>query len=76
MKQPILTNYICPLCDAQLISVEGCPQLPEFGGVSLYCPSLKCPAQECLGHGRTIGRAYEIILSKYAGKKNTELTED
>jgi len=52
-----------------MLSIEGTEQMPEIGGITLYCPSAQCPAQECFGHGRNEKGAYAIVLSKYAGKR-------
>lgn len=56
---------------------EGTDQMPEIGGVTLYCPSTLCPAQEVFGHARNEKGAYAIVLAKYAGKRlQVDETED
>ncbi len=74
----VMTDYCCPLCNSQLARFEGAPRNPNFGGVTLACPSLKCPAQEVFGHGRSEKSAYSTILSKYANDRQarTEVEED
>jgi C4-type Zn-finger protein len=72
-----MTDYCCPLCDSQLVRIEGSTGMPNFGGITLMCPSLKCPAQEVMGHGKNEKNAYSIILSKYTGKRiSVEDTEE
>ena len=81
-KQNKETDFCCPLCDTQLVAQPGDtmhPNDPVFG-LTLFCPSLKCPAQEVSGH--TIkGKekdAYNVILAKFAGKRieTAELEEE
>lgn len=57
------TEMNCPLCSAALVSVEG-TSLNARDGVTVYCPSKICPAQEVAGHGRNEKEAFEVIQEK------------
>ena len=65
--------YKCPLCNGKLTSAVGCRghENDENYGMTLFCPEIKCPAQEVMGHGKTEKDAYEIILEKFV-KRNSK----
>jgi hypothetical protein len=63
-----MKEYSCPLCMSVLIPVEG-TSLNRLDGVTLYCGSGSCPAQEVVGHGSNEEKAFDIITSKYGKAK-------
>jgi len=66
-----ITTFICPVCNLFLNSEDGDhlhPNNPDYG-VTLFCPSFSCPAQEVFGHANNERNAFEIITQKY-GKKS------
>jgi hypothetical protein len=62
-----ITQYNCPLCQAELKEQNGSPMHPNDSayGKSLYCPNIKCPAQEVSGHGDNVKQAFEVITAKF-----------
>ena len=60
-------QFHCPLCEAELASMLGEAIHPGNAdyGVTLWCPSDKCPAQEVMGHGDNAKKAFDIIKDKY-----------
>jgi transcription elongation factor Elf1 len=58
------TKFNCPICDASLVSQPG-QVLDPNDGVTLFCPNLRCDAQEVFGHARNEKEAFEIIKDKY-----------
>ena len=69
--------YCCPICSVPL-SIEwgdGIHRNDKSFGGSLFCPSIKCTAQEVKGHGNgkseqtILTNAYEIIMAKMTGAK-------
>jgi len=64
-------KYYCPLCKSELVQMFGesvHPNDPKYG-VTLYCPSWKCPAQEVSGHGSNVKDAWGVIEAKFMGKR-------
>lgn len=61
-------NMNCPLCNSQLAQCQG-SQLSPTDGVTVWCPSHECPAQEVFGHGKDAAAAFEVVKEKY--KKTT-----
>lgn len=57
----------CPICGTKLSVLPGFNRDKDGNSIStlLSCPSLACPAQEVIGHGRNYKEAYQIILEKY-----------
>ena len=53
----------CPLCNFELKSFIGTVLNNE--GITLYCDSKTCPAQEVFGYGHNEASAFEIIKQKY-----------
>lgn len=64
-------NFSCPLCSAELVEQVGNVMHPGDAkyGVSLYCPSLTCPAQEVAGHGDNAKAAFEVVTDKFKDNK-------
>lgn len=62
-------NTICPVCEAELVSMAGNQLYPgdKNYGVTLWCPSGACPAQEVSGHGDTVKEAFEVITHRFKG---------
>lgn len=75
------TDYCCPLCDSPLIASSG-DSMSKDNGWTLYCPNLKCPAQEVSGHGSgrsketAIANAYKIIRMKFTDAKVETLDDE
>lgn len=60
-------DFKCPLCQAALAVMPGeslHPGDPKYG-VSVWCPSSACPAQEVSGHGDNAKEAFEVITHKF-----------
>ncbi len=57
----------CPLCQAPLAQMPGTQSKPNDAteGVTVWCSSHKCPAQEVFGHGANVKQAYQVVLEKY-----------
>ncbi len=74
--QAELTNYCCPVCNSQMLSYHG-DRVTATNGVTLRCEDSTCKTPENVeGHGRTVARAYEVVLAKYAGARmDIEVTE-
>lgn len=64
-----MTLYECPICKEHL-AVQAGNQLSATDGVTVFCISLKCPAQEVFGHGPNEKAAFKIVQEKY--KKENE----
>jgi hypothetical protein len=65
-------KYICPVCESELSEFLGHqmhPGNPAYG-VTLYCPSRTCPAQEVSGHGDNVKGAWSVIQQKFVGRIN------
>lgn len=64
-------EYNCPLCKCELKTAIGDQTNPGNSdyGVTLYCSSRECPAQEVMGHGKNEKTAFEIIQAKYNPNK-------
>lgn len=61
------TKHTCPMCGSLMFkSYE--TQLYYFDGVSIFCASRKCPAQEVYGHGKNEEAALQVIREKFRGK--------
>ena len=61
------TLHKCPVCAGPMNATDGDtlhPLDPKFG-VFVYCPNWQCPAQECMGHGKSEKEAFEIVTQKY-----------
>lgn len=59
-----VTLFHCPACNAQLHFQQG-SQMCEADGVTVYCPSRSCPAQEVSGHAGNVQAAFKVIQQKY-----------
>jgi len=57
-------EFVCPLCQSPLAQQQG-QVLDLTDGVSLWCPSNTCPAQEVSGHGKNAKEAFAVIVQKY-----------
>ena len=57
------TEYKCPICQSFLVSLAG--SVMRKDGVTLWCESKDCTAQEVMGYERNEERAFEIITQKY-----------
>jgi hypothetical protein len=57
-------TYNCPVCKAEMREFPG-DALNVRNGLTVYCASHTCPAQEVSGHGRTAKEAYEIVEDKF-----------
>jgi hypothetical protein len=57
-------KYQCPICDGALKFVVG-SKLRQKDGITMFCPSDTCPAQEVVGYGRNKEEAYKVIREKY-----------
>lgn len=57
-------HFYCPLCNAELSVLPGTKLNPK-DGVTMYCPSAECPAQEVVGHGDNEMQAFRVIQEKY-----------
>jgi len=55
---------ICPVCQSEMAQCAG-SQLNPKDGVTVWCPSHKCSAQEVFGHGKDANMAYETVKEKY-----------
>ena len=66
------TTYKCPLCNVELVGMEGCKghENDLNYGYSLFCLNRGCPAQEVMGHGNKEKDAYEVIMAKFVRKKD------
>lgn len=67
----------CPCCNEPLSSQRGTQldqHLPEEkrDGVTVYCASRKCPAQEISGHGNTVREAEKILAQRKLKADNNE----
>jgi len=73
------TDYCCPVCDCQLLSVTG-DSLNPLNGITLYCPNgdpdAKKHPQEVSGHGKNEKIAYDIIRMKFTNAKVEVNTEE
>lgn len=58
------TAFKCPICDVLLCALDG-TRLDSRDGVTVFCDSKACPAQEVVGHGSKEKDAYEIVKEKY-----------
>lgn len=65
------TTHHCPVCSAQLHFVQG-QELNPDDGVTVYCPSRTCPAQEVSGHAGNVNTAFKIIEQKFNRKFQQE----
>ena len=64
-------KYKCPLCGAELVEMVGesvHPNNPKYG-ITLYCPSYACPAQEVSGHDDNAKKAFEVIEHRFGKAK-------
>jgi hypothetical protein len=64
-------KFQCPLCNSELLETMGNavhPNDPKFG-VTLFCGSRECPAQDVMGHGDKVKDAFEVIQHRYKGRK-------
>lgn len=61
------TTHHCPVCRAQLHLQQG-SQVDPNNGVTVYCPSQSCPAQEVSGHAGNVGAAFKVIEQKFNRK--------
>ena len=73
MKKEENQEFLCPVCNVELSKQFGNqvhPNDPAFG-ITLFCNSKECPAQEVAGHTtRKIEReAYQIIIDKFIKRK-------
>jgi hypothetical protein len=57
------TSYLCPICHVALDACDG-GKLTTVG-VTMWCPSDECEAQEVFAHESNEKNAFEIITSKY-----------
>ena len=62
-------NNKCPLCSAEMSVVNG-TSMNAHDGVTVYCPSKKCPAQEVFGHGKDEKTAWESVLLKFVKRED------
>jgi hypothetical protein len=66
-----MNTYKCPVCQGEMHeSVNQHPSHPSLPpemalGITLWCPSRACPAQEVMGHGKNGKEAWEVIQQKY-----------
>ncbi len=69
-------NYLCPVCQGVLVEQAGNELHPgdETFGMTLYCSSNKCPAQEVSGHGKNVKEAWETIQFKFVARENRDST--
>jgi len=61
------TTYKCPVCKGNLHACFGesiHPNNPEFG-VTVFCASKLCPAQEVMGHSNNEKNAFEIVTDRF-----------
>lgn len=62
-------KYNCPMCQSEMVTSQGDsmhPGNPNYG-VTLFCPSHACPAQEVMGHGDNEEKAFKVIQQKFMG---------
>ncbi len=67
-------KYNCPLCGAELVEMMGNamhPHSPKYG-VTLFCPNVKCPAQEVMGHGGNAKEAWAVVQAKFVARKERD----
>lgn len=64
-------TYYCPLCKHELTSAFGHKMYPNDPkhGVTLFCPSRECPAQEVMGHGNNIKEAWEVVQARFVERE-------
>lgn len=62
------------MCNTELVWMNGNQTHPNDTkcGVTVWCPSKDCPAQEVSGHGSSLKDAYAVIQSKYSKQSETE----
>ena len=65
-----LLNTPCPVCGHALVSVNS-NQLHYGEGVTAFCESKFCPAQEVSGHGSDAEQALAVIGQKFSSTNNT-----
>lgn len=63
------STFQCPLCLANLLLLPG-SKMDSNDGVTLLCPSLSCPAQEVMGHGKNEKEAYSVVVQKFNRKSS------
>jgi hypothetical protein len=64
----------CPCCGGELTEQSG-DQIhcgDRSFGVTLFCRSRSCPAQEVSGHGNNAKDAYSVIQDKFVRRENRE----
>lgn len=66
-----MTRYICPVCQSEMSIFQGTKVNPR-DGVTVYCPSPKCPAQEVFGHGKDEKSAYDIVMAKFVSREKRD----
>ena len=62
-----MNDFLCPICRGPLDAQDGNqlhPGNPDYG-VTVYCPSRACPAQEVAGHHTTLDKAFRVIKEKF-----------
>ena len=66
-------NYSCPICSGGMAEMPGEKMHPNSKehGMTLYCPSKTCTAQEVSAHGKHVKEAWENIVLKYVSRKET-----
>jgi hypothetical protein len=66
-------KYNCPLCGAELLEQvgNGMHDDPKYG-MFLFCPGLKCPAQEVKGHGDNAKEAWTVIQAKFLSREQRD----
>jgi hypothetical protein len=64
--------FNCPVCQQELAEQVGQqthPNDPNYG-VTMYCPSRLCPAQEVSGHGDNSKAAWAVIQQKFLSRED------
>ena len=69
-------NYQCPVCQGKLVEQSGNELHPgdDNYGITLYCSSKQCPAQEVSGHGKNLKDAWEVLQLKFVSRENRDST--
>lgn len=59
------TEYLCPLCNSNMIIMKG-DQVNPNNGITIRCISDRCPCNENVeGHSNNEKNAYEVACIKY-----------
>ena len=62
------TTFQCPVCKGLMNASRG-TQSDATDGMTVFCPSRECPAQEVVGHAKDEKGAYEIVLLKFKNRE-------